>query len=174
MRKPIKDYEGLYEIGEDGSVYSLRKGVILKQNKISGGYYQVGLHKNGVQVNKLVHRLVAEAFIDNPYDLPCINHKDENRQNNHYTNLEWVSYKENNNYGAHNTKLSASLKGRKVKWIERKVAQYDKQGNFIAEYDSIIEAERKTGVKYRSIQQVAAGYPSRHSAGGYVWRYADE
>ena len=88
MRKPIKGYEGLYDIGDDGSVYSLRNNIILKPNVVGDGYYQVGLHKDGVQTNKLIHRLVAEAFIENPDSLPCINHKDENTKNNNYTNLE--------------------------------------------------------------------------------------
>lgn len=87
MRLPIKDYEGLYEVSNEGQVFSLISNKELKPN-IVNGYCQVGLHKNGVQINKLVHRLVAEAFLENPNNLPQINHKDENRLNNCVNNLE--------------------------------------------------------------------------------------
>lgn len=173
MRLPIKDYEGLYEVSNEGKVFSLVSNKELKPN-IVNGYCQVGLHKNGVQINKLVHRLVAEAFLENPNNLPQINHKDENRLNNCVNNLEWCDSKYNNNYGNHGQNLSQVLKGRKVEWRERPVSQYSKDGKYIATYKSLIDAERNTGVKYKSIQQVAAGYPNRKSAGGFVWRYADE
>ena len=77
-RKPIKDYEGLYEIDEDGNVYSLKNG-ILQPGISTTGYYVVSLYKNGNSNTKKVHRLVAESFLLNPENLPCVNHKNEDK-----------------------------------------------------------------------------------------------
>ena len=91
--KPIKGYEGLYYITEDGEIYSGIQNKWLKTWINSNGYLVVNLQ--GVQ--KQVHRLVAETFIPNPDNLPVVNHKDENRTNPSVDNLEWCTYKYNNN-----------------------------------------------------------------------------
>lgn len=100
--KDIEGYEGLYQVSE-GEVKSLnynktKKERVLKKS-IVGGYYTVNLHKDGVMKTYYVHKLVAEAFIPNPDNLPCINHKDENKLNNSVSNLEWCTVKYNTNYG---------------------------------------------------------------------------
>ena len=98
--KDIPGYEGLYQVSNLGNVKSLfryrRKLSIQTQ---PNGYKAVVLYKNGNKKFKLVHRLVAEAFIPNPYKKPAVNHLDENRGNNVVSNLEWVTNKENQNYG---------------------------------------------------------------------------
>lgn len=106
--KPIKGYEGLYEISTQGKVKSLNyRGLgvegTLSEASLSAGYKYVVLSKNGVTSNKLIHRLVAEAFLPNLQSLPEINHIDENKGNNHRSNLEWCTHKYNSNYG---TRLS--------------------------------------------------------------------
>lgn len=103
----ITGYEGLYQISNLGRVKSLekkaglsnRKEKILKQHLDKDGYVKVYLCKNSKVRFLSVHRLIAEAFIPNPNDLPQINHKDENKQNNKIENLEWCSCKYNINYG---------------------------------------------------------------------------
>lgn len=109
--KPAVGYEGLYEVSNLGNVRGVnrmtyRKGVvrclkgkIRKPQIISTGYKQVQLSKDGKVKGICIHRLVAEAFIPNPDNLPCVNHKDEDKTNNNVENLEWCSFKYNSNYG---------------------------------------------------------------------------
>lgn len=113
---PVKGYENLYEVSNLGRVRSLgrmikgktrsgidadryHKGKLRALQRDSNGYLHVGLSRNGVVKIYRVHRLVAEAFIDNPKGLPEVNHKDENRTNNNANNLEWCTHQYNNAYG---------------------------------------------------------------------------
>ena len=110
--KDIEGYEGIYQVSNKGRVKSLKRKICSNSNnhkyntlsekllKLSGGgkYIQVILCKDGKTSAKLVHRLVAQAFIPNPNNLPCVNHKDENKKNNDVRNLEWCTYKYNNEY----------------------------------------------------------------------------
>lgn len=96
--KPISGYENPYKISNLGNVISLRNNRFLKHHMIKKGYLFVQLSKDGKSRNYLVHRLVAGAFIDNPNNLPEINHKDENPSNNVVFNLEWCTHKYNMNY----------------------------------------------------------------------------
>ena len=109
--KPVKGYEGLYEVSSLGRVRN-NKNKILKQFQFQNGYYGITLHKNGVQKTLLVHRLVAETLLQNPDNLSYINHKNEDKTDNRVENLEWCTQKYNCNYGSHNLKLSKSLKNR--------------------------------------------------------------
>lgn len=105
-----------YLVTSHGRVLSLKYRKIreLKQGKDRGGYLHVSLFKNGRGYSKRVHRLVAEAFIHNYDNKNDVNHIDENKTNNHVSNLEWMTRKENLNYGSHNERMSNSLKGRKL------------------------------------------------------------
>lgn len=98
--KDIKGYPN-YQISNLGRVWSKKRQIYLSPNKNQKGYLSVYLYAiNGKQKRELIHRLVALAFIDNPNNYPCVNHKDENKNNNTITNLEWCSYSYNSNYGA--------------------------------------------------------------------------
>ena len=99
--KDIKGYEGKYQISNLGVVKTIHKNYIkeLKQQLNCKGYYTVCLSKNGKHKRFFVHRLVAMAFLENPKNLPEVNHKDENPQNNCLENLEWCDRKYNMNYG---------------------------------------------------------------------------
>ena len=117
--RPVIGYEGLYEVSSLGRVRSLDRydrmnrfceGRILKSYTYRGGYLFVQLSSNGKLKHHLVHRLIAQAFIPNPDNLPQINHKDEVKSNNCVDNLEWCDSKYNVNYGTRkirerNTKL---------------------------------------------------------------------
>ena len=96
--KPIIGYENLYKINNYGEVLSLRSNKILKPNDNGIGYFIIQLYKNGKRKNYLIHRLVAEHFLDNPNNLPEVNHKDEDKSNNFVNNLEWCKHKYNMNY----------------------------------------------------------------------------
>lgn len=129
--KDIKGYEGIYQISNFGNVKSLDRYVFAgnganhkyqhikeRKLKLNGGekYIQVILCKNGKTKPFLVHRLVAEAFIPNSDNLPCVNHKDEDTKNNNVNNLEWCTYKYNNEYNGRidkcKHKISQTLKGK--------------------------------------------------------------
>ena len=97
--KPVVGYEGLYEVSNFGRVRSLRRNKILKLKNEVDGYIRVTLCNGGTEKLYQVHRLVAQAFIPNPDNLPQINHKDEVKSNNIVTNLEWCTVHYNNTYG---------------------------------------------------------------------------
>lgn len=100
--KDVKGYEGLYQISNLGRIKSLKRQVgfierdekILKPRLIRS-YLVAHLFKNNVAKNVLIHRMVAEMFIENPENKPCVNHIDGNKQNNKVENLEWVTHSEN-------------------------------------------------------------------------------
>ena len=96
--KPIIGYENLYKINNYGEVLSLRSNKILKPNNNGIGYFIIQLCKNGKRKNYLIHRLVAEHFLDNPNNLTEVNNKDEDKSNNFVNNLEWCKHKYNMNY----------------------------------------------------------------------------
>lgn len=98
--RDIQGYEGIYEVSNYGNIRSLKYGKFkyLKPRKDGNGYFQVILCKNGQKKEYRVHRLVAMAFIDNPSNLPQINHKDEDKTNNKASNLEWCTNKYNKRY----------------------------------------------------------------------------
>lgn len=112
--KDIPNYEGYYQVSNKGNIRSVdrmdcqnrfRKGKMCKKLENEDGYYKVSLSKNGIEKRFFIHRLVAMAFIENPNDFDCINHKDENKKNNCIENLEWCTRKYNNNYGKRNQKI---------------------------------------------------------------------
>ncbi len=98
--RDIEGYEGLYQISNLGNVRSFKavsKGGNLKP-VYRKGYLTVTLRKNGVSKIHSIHRLIATAFIPNPDNLPCVNHKDGNKLNNDLSNLEWCTYSHNNKH----------------------------------------------------------------------------
>lgn len=152
--KPIKGYEGLYQVSNLGRIKSLKRG---KEKILSPGfdgkYLFVLLWRDAISTHHKVHRLVAEAFIPNPFNLPQVNHKDECGINNVLSNLEWCS-------GQYNIDYSQSIP----------INQYTKDYVFIKQWKSINEAGRQTSVAISSICKVCKG--ERKSAGGFIWRYA--
>ena len=160
--KDIEGYEGLYQISNKGRVKSLKWGKerILKPGWNTGGYLKVYLFKNTEAQDRLVHRLVAEAFIPNPYNKPQVNHKDENKKNNCVENLEWITCMDNCNYGTRNERIS------------RKILQYSKSGEFIREWVGALEVERVLGINNSDIIQCCKG--RRKSAGSFIWQYKEK
>ena len=164
--KQIRGFPG-YEVSNYGRIRSLARnykygshGIIVLKTNDRHGYRGVTLFRDGKRHYKAVHRLVAEAFISNPDDLPIINHKDEDRTNNRVDNLEWSTYKYNSNYGDCRRKISDR--------VSRKVGQYTKNGELIAIHKSMTIASRETGACLSEISKCCKDF--RHSAGGYKWR----
>ena len=110
----IKGYEGIYAVTEDGQVWSYRRKKFLKPYDTGRGYKKVDLYLKGKREKRYIHRLVAEAFIPNPENKPQVNHKDENKDNNSVGNLEWMTSKENNNYGTAKQRRKETLKKKKA------------------------------------------------------------
>ena len=118
--KPISNSNGKYEVSNTGKVRALdyqgtgqTKELKLTKDRLSG-YMRVRIKKaDGKTVYALVHRLVADAFIDNKGGLPCVNHMDEDKTNNNIANLEWCTYKYNSNYGTATDRANKTKKNRK-------------------------------------------------------------
>lgn len=172
--KPITGYENWYEISNLGNVRSLyyhsqkRVGKDLKLNPQilspaldKDGYYFVSLRnpETGESKNSKIHRLVALEFVPNPNNLPLINHKDEDKSNNCFFNLEWCDANYNNNYGTKNQRTSSTLK--------KPVYQYTINGELVNTFDGAIDAEKETGISRSSICFCIKG--KTHTAGGYIW-----
>ena len=158
--KDIKDYEGLYQVSNLGRVYSFITNKFLKPNLNKNGY--LTLHLKGSSKQFKLHRLVAETFIQNTNNFPCVNHKDEDKTNNCVDNLEWCSYKYNNNYG--------TMQQRGHEKLSKPVLMLDFNGNIIKEYDSLIIAAKDFGKKSSSGIHIACNNENR-TAYGYKWKY---
>ena len=133
---------------------------MLKLVKDRKGYLLVGLHKKGKAILFLVHRLVAIMFIPNLEHKEQVNHINGTKTDNREENLEWCTNGEN---GKHAYKIG--LKKTKA------VLQYDLQGNFIKEWNSIKEAVEYLNINYSNIPQCCRG--KRKTTGGYRWQYKD-
>lgn len=186
--KPVYGFEGFYEISNFGNVrgvdryiknrwgtLTLWKGRILKLRTDDDGYLRVGLKKYGKNYSKGVHRLVGEAFIPNPNNLPQINHKDENKKNNFVfinpdgtvnfekSNLEWCTNEYNLNYGS---RLEKAIEKRKIH-----ILQFTKNMDFVGYYDSLTEAANSVDGLTSNICSCCK--QNIKSAYNYIWRYAD-
>ena len=161
--KPIKGYESLYSVSNCGRVKSHKRSEakILKNLIASTGYPTIFLSRSKVKT-RFVHRLVAEAFLDNPQQKRTVNHKDGNKMNNHISNLEWCTHSENS--------LHANRAGL-LRAIEMKpVIQLTTGGEVVKLWECAHDAKRELGFNQGNISACALG--NRKTANGYLWKYS--
>lgn len=169
----IEGYEGLYQVSSMGRVKSLKRtdrlgrtveGRILKPGDNGGGYLNVALCVGGKSKTHKVHRLVCEAFRDNPENKLDVNHLNEDKTDNRVCNLEWATRKENNNHGTHNERVANSL--------SKPIGQYTLGGELIRIWPSAKEAQMQTGFHRSNICAVANG--KLKTAHNFIWKYVEE
>ena len=160
--RDVKDYEGCYQVSNYGRIKSYKNNLILKQ-RVYAKYLYVCLCHNNKKEMKRVHRLVAQAFLPNPNNLPQVNHKDGNRENNNVNNLEWVTASQNIIHGYKMNLCYAN---------EKKVLQYDLKGNLIKEWKSTMEIQRQ--LKYNNSCICACCNNRNKTAYGYIWKYKNK
>ena len=153
-----------YVRGKNNSIY-IKKGKLLKLYTDKDGYQTVMLYHNNKKKLLKVHRLVAEAFLDNPNNLSQVNHKDECKTNNIVSNLEWCDAKYNNNYG---TAIERRSKTRTNGIFSKKVYQYTLDGEFVREWLSTKECGRN---RYNQGPVAACCRGERKTHKGFIWSY---
>ena len=176
-----------YQVSNFGRLMSLNynhtgKPDLMNPGTDKDGYLQVGLWKNGKRKTCKVHRLIAENFLVNPENKPCINHKiegDEGKKinmvifnedgsiNKEKTTIEWATYEENNNYATRNERAGKTNTNGKC---SKKVLQFTLDGEFIREWPSIQEIERQLGFNHSAVSRCCNG--KQKSAYGFKWCYA--
>ena len=178
-------YEGLYKVSNLGKILSLNynhtgKSKLMNPNKNKSGYLKVDLWKNGETKTCLVHRLIAETFLDNPENKPQVNHKIEGKEgksinivifnedgtvNKERTTIEWCTQEYNHNYGTINERIAKSNTNGKC---SKKVLQFTLDGEFVREWDSTRECGRN-GFNQGYVAACCRGV--YESAYGFRWKY---
>lgn len=172
MQEEWRDIEGYknYQVSNMGRVKSLgndksRKEKILKQRKNNKGYLMVALWKDGKSKTCTVHRLVAQAFIDNPNNHPQVNHKDENKTNNAVSNLEWCTNSYNQKYGNCPKKIGEKN--------SKRVFQYSLDGTLVGIWQSTMECARN-GYNFGAVASCCRKCFNREENNiykGFIWSY---
>lgn len=199
--KAVKGYEGIYEISSTGLLRTLKTGHIKSPSLGNNGYYYFNISKGNKQKRVTLHRLLANAFIPNPENKPCIDHINTIKTDNRLENLRWCSCKENCNNPLSITHSSESHKGqtktpesiekwkqsrnkwkrtrsyesfisRLVQTRSKPIIQIGKDGEEIQVFPSVREAARNIGKRPSNIFGVLSG--KQKTAGGYRWKYQDQ
>lgn len=184
--KDIPNYEGLYQVSDNGNVRSIThkdrfghtyKGRILKQ-QLSNGYYRCHLSKDNITEWALVHRLVALVFCEKPEGCNIVNHIDANKENNHASNLEWTTYKGNMQWASKLGRMTANAQtyanmasGREKR--KTPVIVTDNSGNETV-YGSQAEAAKALGISRSHIAAACRKEYGYKTIKGYSFRYADD
>lgn len=178
--KDIEEFKGVYVVSNLGRIKSLDrkinrgrcvvswKGKMISSRVAKNGYSVVKLNVDGKHITRLVHRLIAQAFIPNPNNLPEVNHKDENIQNNSIDNLEWCTSKYNANYGTRNERCRNGNKR-----FFKSIYQIDiDSGMIVRWWECINDASKLLKIDASQISRVCKG--TNVSAGGFKWVFTDD
>jgi hypothetical protein len=174
--KDIKGYEGIYQVSNLGRVKTLSNNASRKErirkNKIDKrGYSVIILHKNKNRKNCNVHRLVAEAFIPNPENKPCIDHINTIRTDNRVENLRWCTQKENVNNPISLEKMKSSQLGSKH-WKSKSVIQFTIEGEIVNIWESSMIIENTIGINNSLIWRCCHG--KNETTHGFKWQYVED
>lgn len=168
--KDVEGFEGFYQVSNYGRIKSFRESNrfygqtehLLSPTVTANGYESVTLYISPKERHKfLVHRLVAQTFIPNPNNYDAVNHKDENKRNNHVDNLEWCTLSYNNSYGTARIRHSITS--------GTPVQQLTLEGYPLAIYNSVHIASQITGIPKHGIKECCSG--KTKSSNGYIWKY---
>lgn len=159
--RDVIGYEGLYKVSEDGDILSTvrKKHIILKPKLDKYGYLTINLYKNGIRKTHKIHRIVAAAFLEDYDESLCVNHINEIKTDNHYSNLEPCTIAYNNNYGTRNDR-SAEAHKKKVRCVELDM-----------EFNSLLDAAAYVGASFQNISACLRG--KQKKCAGYHWIYAN-
>ena len=195
--KDIEGYEGYYKVSNFGRIASLREWIgnkyksqyksifkIIPSHHNKKGYQTIILSKDKKTKYYMVHRLVAKAFIENPYNKPQVNHIDGNKNNNNVSNLEWCTCKENIKHAfdkglmttkseARNTHLE-KIRPLSIEVMKKKVAMLSNKGEILKVFDCITEANEFLNVNRKSSNITNCCKGRKKSAYGYKWKYYNE
>lgn len=161
--KDVPGWEDRYMVSNTGKVWSKCTNTIRKTDFNPDGYEVIMLSRNGRMHGTFVHRLVALAFLPNPNDYPVVNHKDENRSNNHVENLEWCSYYYNATYNNAHKKRAKNL--------SKDVYQYNKDGQLVGIYPNTRAAAKVIGAQPGNVS-TSCKY-EKGTVKGYIFSYRE-
>lgn len=175
--RDVPGFEGLYAVSSLGRLACLKVGThdrlvmkpVWRKNR-KQKYNKPQLWRDGIRFCKPVHRMVAEAFIPNPNNYPCIDHIDGNGANNMVENLRWCTRSMNNHNPITIKRQSESHKGKVVGTLRKPIVQI-KDGRILKAYDCLADAERE-GFSHSCISRVCAGLLSTHK--GFQWMYLSD
>lgn len=192
--KPVVGFEGCVEVSNlgrirtmerlvtysDGRVFSYKSRIL--KPRLNKGYLYINIARGGKGNMFKVHRIVAQAFIPNPENKPCVDHINTIRTDNRVENLRWVTHSENMRNELTRRKASEMMRSwltdkmlqrkKEIGKSIRKVYQFDLNGSLIAEFSSLSDAARAVGVDLSSISQCCNHKRGYNHAGGYLWSYS--
>lgn len=181
--KDVKGTDSNYQISNEGRVKSIDRVIqtsnnsrhyethMLKPYLNTAGYWMVTIKINGEWKKCRVHRLLAEAWIPNPDNKPCIDHINGNRSDNRIENLRWCTYKENSNFAIAHDRLVESHSNQTNEQLMKTVQQFTLEGELVAEYKSSKEAADAVGCTRNAITKACR---NNEKVKGYVWKYKEE
>lgn len=176
--KAIKGYEGYYEVSNLGRIKSVERVVIstskygkqynkhvkekmLNPRKTGKDYLKVDLSKNGITEPKLMHQLVAEAFVPNTHGYTVVHHKNHDQKDNRAENLEWID-------GGEHTAMHSAERAKRVDQLDKIT------GEVLRQWDRARDVERELGYKHNSISRCARGEKGYKAPYGFVWKYTSK
>ena len=156
-------------VSSKGGSKRLAPGKMLKFSEDEDGYYRVGIHCDGKDYTVGVHKLVAEAFIPNPDNKPCIDHINGDRKDNRVENLRWCTVEENNAFELARKRKSEAAFRRTDNKV--KIRQYSLNGEIVKDFNCSMDIERELGFDRYSILRVCQG--KQKTSYGFKWNYLD-